>query len=308
VITQQSRRELLKAGIGVWASIFLPSANLLAQAASLIQRKIPSTGESLPIIGIGTARRYEAVTTEAERAPLREVLGRFKEMGGKVIDTAPSYGTAEMLVGDLVAELNIRESLFIATKLGAHGRDAGIEQLEQSFKRLRTPKIDLIAVHNLQDTQTQLRTLRQWKQAGRIRYVGITTSFERQYPEFEQTMKAEALDFIQVDYALDNRKADQRILPLAADRGMGVMINLPFGRGRLFQAVQGQSLPPWAGEFDCSSWAQFFLKYIVSHPAVTCTMPGTAKVEYLVDNLGAARGRLPDPAMRRRMETFIDGL
>jgi len=305
---QRSRRELLKAGIGVGASIFLPSASLLAQAAPLMQRKIPSTGESLPIIGIGTARRYEAVTTEAERAPLREVLRQFKEMGGRVIDTAPSYGTAEMVVGDLVTELKIRESLFIATKLGAHGRDAGIEQLEQSFKHLRTPRIDLIAVHNLQDTQTQLRTLRQWKQAGRIRYVGITTSFERQHAEFEQTMKAEALDFIQVDYAPDNRKADQRILPLAADRGMGVMINLPFGRGRLFTAVQGRSLPPWVREFDCTSWAQFFLKYIVSHPAVTCTVPGTAKSEYLVDNLGAARGRLPDAAMRRRMESFIDGL
>lgn len=305
---QLSRRELLKAGIGVGASIFLPSASLPAQATSLIQRKIPSTGESLPIIGIGTARRYEAVTTEAERAPLREVLRQFKEMGGRVIDTAPSYGTAEMVVGELVAELKIRESLFIATKLGVRGGDAGIEQLEQSFKRLRTPTIDLIAVHNLQDTQTQLRTLRQWKQAGRIRYVGITTSFERQHSEFEQTMRAEALDFIQVDYALDNRKTGQRILPLAADRGMGVMINLPFGRGRLFTAVQGKSLPPWASEFDCSSWAQFFLKYIVSHPAVTCAMPGTAKVEYLVDNLGAARGRLPDAAMRRRMESFIDGL
>ncbi len=303
-----SRRELLKAGIGVGATIFLPSGSLLAQTAPLIQRKIPSTGESLPVIGIGTARRYEAVTTEADQAPLREVLRQFKEMGGKVIDTAPSYGTAEMVVGGLVAEFKIRESLFIATKLGVLGRDAGIAQLEQSFKRLRTPTIDLIAVHNLQDTQTQLRTLRQWKQTGRIRYVGITTSFERQHPDFEQTMKTEALDFIQVDYALDNRKADQRILPLAADRGMGVMINLPFGRGRLFKAVQGHSLPPWAGEFDCSSWAQFFLKYIVSHPAVTCTVPGTAKGEYLVDNLGAARGRLPDAAMRRRMESFIDGL
>jgi aryl-alcohol dehydrogenase-like predicted oxidoreductase len=305
---QWSRRELLKVGIGVGASIFLSSTRLLAQGTSWIQRKIPLSGESLPVIGIGTARRYEAVTTEAERAPLREVLRQFKEMGGRVVDTAPSYGTAETVVGDLVAELKIRESLFIATKLGAHGRDAGIEQLEQSFKRLRTPTIDLIAVHNLQDTQTQLRTLREWKQAGRIRYVGITTSFERQHPEFEQTMRAEALDFIQVDYALDNRKADQRILPLAADRGMGVMINLPFGRGRLFTAVQGKSLPPWASEFDCSSWAQFFLKYIVSHPAVTCAVPGIAKVEYLVDNLGAAQGRLPDAAMRRRMESFIDGL
>ena len=303
-----SRRELLTAGIGVGASILLPSAGLLAQEVPLLQRKIPSTGESLQIIGIGTARRYEAVTREAERAPLREVLRRFKEMGGKVIDTAPSYGTAETVVGDLVAELAIRDSLFLATKVGARGRTAGIEQLEQSFKRLRTPRIDLVAVHNLQDIQTQLGTLRQWKQAGRIRYVGITTSFERQHAAFEQTMKAETLDFIQVDYALDNRKADQRILPLAADRGMAVMINLPFGRGRLFRAVQGQKLPPWAGEFDCASWAQFFLKYIVSHPAVTCAVPGIAKVDYLVDNLGAARGRLPDAAMRRRMESFIDGL
>lgn len=274
----------------------------------MIQRKIPSTGESLPVIGIGTARRYEAVTTEAERAPLREVLRRFAEMGGKVIDTAPSYGTAESVVGDLVAELKIRESLFVATKLGTHGRESGIEQLEQSFKRLRTSTIDLIAVHNLQDTQAQLGTLRQWKQAGRIRHIGITTSFERQHPDFERVMKAERLDFIQVDYALDNRKADQRILPLAADRGMGVMVNLPFGRGRLFQAVQGRTLPPWAEEFDCTSWAQFFLKYIVAHPAVTCAVPGTAKAEYLVDNLGAARGRLPNAEMRGRMERLIDNV
>ncbi len=301
-----SRRALLRAGITVGASIVLPSRHLFAQTDGLIQRKIPSTGEALPVIGIGTARRYEAVTTEAERAPLRDVLRQFAQAGGKVVDTAPSYGSAETVVGDLVSGLNVRDSLFLATKVGARGRDAGIRQLEQSFKRLRASTIDLIAVHNLQDTQAQLQTLREWKAAGRIRYVGITTSFERQFPEFEQTMKAEALDCIQVNYALDNRKAGERILPLAADRGMAAMINLPFGRGRLFQAVQGQSLPPWAAEFDCASWAQFFLKYIVSHPAVTCAIPGIAKVEYLADNLGAARGRLPDAALRRRMERFID--
>lgn len=304
---QLSRRELLKTGIGVGASLFLPSGSLLAQERAVIQHKIPSSGESVPIIGIGTSRRYQG-TTEAERARLREVLRQFKGLGGKVIDTAPAYGNAETVVGDLVAELGIRDSLFIATKVGAHGRDAGIEQMEQSLKRLRTLKIDLIAVHNLRDAQTQLRTLREWKQAGRIRYVGITTSSDRQYQEFEQTMKTEALDFIQVDYALDNRNADQRILPLAADRGMAVMINLPFGRGQLFKTVQGQKLPPWASDFDCASWAHFFLKYIVSHPAVTCAIPGTATVEYLIDNLGASRGRLPEPAMRRRMERFIDQL
>ena len=302
-----SRRELLKAGIGMGASLSLPSGSVLAQEGAVIRRKIPSSGESVPIIGIGTSRRYQG-TTEAERAQLKEVLRRFKELGGKVIDTAPAYGNAETVVGDLVADLGIRDSLFLATKVGAQGREAGIEQLEQSLKRLRTSKIDLIAVHNLRDMQTQLRTLREWQQAGRIRYVGITTSSDRQYQEFEQTMKTEALDFIQVDYAIDNRNAEQRILPLAADRGMAVMINLPLGRGQLFKTVQGQKLPPWASDFDCASWAHFFLKYIVSHPAVTCAIPGTATVEYLVDNLGAARGRLPDPAMRRRMERFVDQL
>ena len=305
---QLSRRELLRAGIGVGASLFLPSTDLLAQAGPLIHKKIPATGESVPIIGLGTARRYEAVTTEAERAPLRETLREFKALGGKVIDSSPTYGTAEQVVGDLVSELKIRDYLFIATKVSISGREAGLKQLDQTFKRLQTPKIDLIAVHNLRDTQTHLRALREWAQAGRIRYVGITTSFDNQYRDFEQTMKAEKLDFIQVDYALDNRDAGERIIPLAADRGMAVMINLPFGRGRLFNAVQGKKLPDWAGEFDCKTWPQFFLKYLVSHPAVTCAIPGMAKAEYVRDNLGAAQGRLPDAAMRRRMENFIDGV
>jgi aryl-alcohol dehydrogenase-like predicted oxidoreductase len=307
---KMSRRELLKAGIGAGASVFLPAAGLRAQAIPLIQRKIPSTGESVPIIGLGTARRYEEIKTETEKAPLRDTLRQFEELGGKVIDSSPTYGTAEAAVGELVDGLKIRDSLFIATKVSTRkpGREAGLEQIEASFRHLRTPKIDLIAVHNLRDAKTQLRTLRELKQAGRIRYLGITTSFENQYREFEQTMKAETLDFIQVDYALDNRNADERILSLAAERGMAVMINLPFGRGRLFQAVQGKNLPPWASEFDCKTWAQFFLKYIVSHPAVTCAVPGMAKAEYVVDNLAAARGRLPDAVTRKRMENFIDGL
>jgi aryl-alcohol dehydrogenase-like predicted oxidoreductase len=302
-----NRRELLKAGVAAGAALLLP-AGLRAQSSSIIEKKIPSSGEALPVVGLGTARRYEAIATEAERAPLRETLREFKALGGKVIDSSPTYGTAEAVVGDLVSELKIRDGLFIATKVSASGREAGIKQLEQSFKVLRTSKIDLIAVHNLRDTSTHLRTLREWREAGRIRYVGITTSFENQYPDFERTMKAEKLDFIQVDYALDNRKTGERILPLAADRGTAAMINLPFGRGRLFNAVQGKKLPDWAGEFDCRTWAQFFLKYIVSHPAVTCAVPGMAKAEYARDNLGAARGRLPDEAMRRRMENFIDGI
>jgi aryl-alcohol dehydrogenase-like predicted oxidoreductase len=303
-----SRRRVLAIGIGASALALVPRSRLVAEPRALVERTIPSSGERLPVIGIGTARRYAAITTDAERAPLTAALRRFAELGGKVIDTAPSYGTAEAVVGDSVAELGVRDGLFLATKVGASGQTAGREQIEQSFRRLRTPVIDLIAVHNLRDTETQLRMLRELKRAGRIRYVGVTTSFARQYAELEQTMRREMLDVVQVDYALDHREAGARILPLAADRGMGVMVNLPFGRGRLFKAVRGRELPPWAAEIDCASWAQLFLKYVVSHPAVTCCIPGTSRIEHLLDNLGAARGRLPDSAMRRRMETFIDTL
>ena len=240
-----SRRSIIKAGIGFSASLLARPFDVFAQAQPLLQKKIPSSGESIPIIGIGTARRYEEVKSDAEKVPLRETIRQFQALGGKVIDSSPSYGTAEAVVGELVDGLKIRDSLFLATKVSLRnvGREEGIKQIEESFKKYRTNKIDLIAVHNLRDTDVQLRTLREMKQAGRIRYVGITTSFDNQYNEFEQTMKKETLDFIQVDYALDNRDAGERIIPLAGDRGMAVMINLPFGRGRLFNAVQGKKLP-----------------------------------------------------------------
>jgi len=304
------RRTVIKAGVGLGAAMFIPGGGLFAQAQTLIQKKIPSSGETIPIIGIGTARRYEDIKNDADKVPLRETLRQFQALGGKVIDSSPSYGTAEAVVGELTDGLKVRDSLFLATKVSLRniGRAEGMAQIEQSFKKLRTNKIDLIAVHNLRDTDTQLRTLRDMKQAGRIRYVGITTSFDNQYAEFEQVIKKETLDFIQVDYALDNRDAGDRIIPLAGDRGSAVMVNLPFGRGRLFKAVQGKKLPEWASEFDCQSWPQFFLKYIVSHPAITCAVPGMARTEYVVDNLGAARGRLPDGATRRKMEQFIDNV
>lgn len=304
------RRTVIRAGLGLGATMLLPKRSLFAQAEPLIQKQIPSSGEMIPIIGIGTARRYEDVKSDAEKVPLRETIRQFQVLGGKVIDSSPSYGSAESVVGELVDRLKVRNSLFLATKVSLRkvGREEGLAQIEGSFKRLRTDEIDLIAVHNLRDTDTQLRTLRDLKQAGRIRYVGITTSFDRQYGEFEQVIKKEKLDFIQVDYALDNRDAGERIIPLAGERGVAVMINLPFGRGRLFKAVQGKKLPEWAAEFDCRTWPQFFLKYIVSHPAVTCAIPGMARPEYVVDNLGAARGRLPDAATRRKMEQFIDSV
>ena len=305
-----NRRTVIKAGVGLGASLLLPANRLQAQPAALLRKKIPSSGELIPIIGLGTARRYEEIKAEAEKAPLRETIRQFQALGGTVIDSSPSYGTAEAVVGELVEALKIRGSLFLATKVSLRnlGRDEGVKQIEASFKKYRTDKLDLIAVHNLRDTDTQLKTLREMKAAGRIRYVGITTSFDNQYGEFEQVIKKETLDFIQVDFALDNRDAGDRLIPLAGDRGMAVMINLPFGRGRLFNAVQGKKLPEWASDFDCASWAQFFLKYIVSHAAITCAVPGMARPEYVNDNLGAARGRLPDAAMRKRMEQFIDNV
>src|SRR6476660_8502496 len=273
---EMDRRTVIRAGLGLGASLLLRPAEALAQAQPLLQRRIPSSGESIPIIGLGTARRYEEITNEAEKMPLRETIRQFQALGAKVIDSSPSYGTAEAVVGELVDGLKIRDSLFLATKVSLRnvGREEGIKQIEESFKKYRTNKLDLIAVHNLRDTDTQLRTLREMKAAGRIRYVGITTSFDNQYGEFEQTMKKQVLDFIQVDYALDNRDAGERIIPLAGGRGIAVMVNLPFGRGRLFKAVEGKKLPEWAAEFDCASWPQFFLKYIVSHTAVTCAVPG----------------------------------
>jgi aryl-alcohol dehydrogenase-like predicted oxidoreductase len=302
------RRTMIKAGLGLGAAMLLPRIEASAQPEALIRKKIPSSGEMIPIIGIGTARRYEDVKSDAEKAPLRETIRQFHALGGTVIDSSPSYGTAEAVVGELAEDLKVRAGLFLATKVSLRnvGRQEGIAQIEASFKRFRTGKLDLIAVHNLRDTDTQLGTLRDLKSAGRIRYVGVTTSFDKQYGELEQVMKKESLDFIQVDYALDNRNAGERVIPLAGDRGMAVMINLPFGRGRLFKAVQGKMLPEWVREFDCESWPQFFLKYIVAHPAVTCAIPGMARPEYVTDNLGAARGRLPDAATRRRMEQFIE--
>ncbi|GJD48991.1 hypothetical protein OPKNFCMD_1717 [Methylobacterium crusticola] len=275
---------------------------------ALLRRPIPSSGEHIPVIGIGTSRRYNVEPTPEAVAPLREAVVRFAELGGTVIDTAPDYGRAEEVLGGILAETALREKIFLCSKVAAEGREAGEAQVAQSFRRLRTDRIDLIAVHNLIDTGTQLALLRRLKDEKRIRYLGATTWAERQYGDLEALMRAEPLDVIQVNYAIDARQAAERILPLARDRGIAVMINVPFGRERLFTLVRGRALPPWAAEFDCASWPQFFLKYVLGHEAVTCPVPGMAQQRYVEDNLGAARGRLPDAATRRRMEELIDGL
>ena len=306
-----SRRDMLKMGMVAGAGLALkdlPAFAQTSQPASLTQRAIPSSGEQIPIVGIGTARRYNVGTSTSERAPLKEVLKAIPELGGKLVDTAPSYGTAEPVVGDLVSELGNRDRLFLATKVRKQERDAGLKELNQSFVNLKTDKIDLIQVHNLVGIDHMLPILREWKQEGRIRYVGVSTSDARQYPAFIEMMKKQDLDFIQVNYSIVGRTSEDQILPLAKDRGMAVLVNLPYARGRVFERVGDRALPDWTSEFDVDSWGQFYLKYILSHPSVTCVIPGTAKIKYLEDNLGAARGRMPDTAMRKRMEQFFDGL
>jgi aryl-alcohol dehydrogenase-like predicted oxidoreductase len=295
------------AGAGLLPLVRSP-ANAAPAEPDLLMRRIPSSGESLPAIGIGTSRRYEVEPTPEKIAPLREAVERFVALGGRVIDTAPSYGTAEDVLGKILSEGGLREKIFLASKVSERGREAGLAQIERSFQRMNTEKIDLIAVHNLVDADTNLATLRALKTQGRIRYVGVTVWLDSQFPDLEAVMKREALDVIQVNYAIDSRLAAERILPLARDRGMAVMVNVPFGRDRLFGAVKGKPIPDWAAAFGCANWAQFFLKYVLANEAVTCPIPGMAKAAYVDENVGAARGRLPDAAERKKMEAFIDAV
>ena len=309
-----TRREAVKLGVGAGFALALDhgraGAPVSRPGAPLIQRGIPSTGEMLPIVGIGTARNYENPATADAIAPLREVLRQFPERGGRVLDTAPSYGRAESVVGDLLQELRNRDTYFIATKVSSRGGDraAAVTQMTESLRRFHTERIDLMQIWNVSSPDVLLPLIDEWKAAGKIRYTGITTSSKGQYDQLESLMKARKFDFIQVDLAVDNRSAQERLIPLAHDRGMAVLVNLPFGRSRVFAKVQGMPLPEWTRELDVTSWAQLFLKYIVGHPAVTTVIPGTEKVEYLVDNLGAARGRLPDAAARKRIEAYLDSL
>ncbi|WP_458096513.1 aldo/keto reductase [Roseomonas sp. WA12] len=298
----------LGASLGAGAALSPLGRPAAAQQAPLIRKPIPSSGEMIPVIGLGSARRYEEIKPGEDLTPLLDTWRRFQQLGGTVVDTAPSYGNAEAIMGGLMGDLGIRPSLFVCTKVGVDSIEQGRAQIEQSFRNLRTDKIDLIAVHNLRDITNELAYLRELKQGGRIRYVGATTSFDRQYEAFEAMMRRETLDSIQIDYALDNRNAAERIIPLAKERGMAVFINLPFGRGSVFRATQGKPLPDWAAEIDVTTWPQFMLKYLVSHEGVTCAVPGMAQARYVDDNLAAARGRMPDAAMRLRMERFIDAL
>jgi aryl-alcohol dehydrogenase-like predicted oxidoreductase len=297
---------------GATAGLLWPLNAALAQVKSdsstMLMRAIPSTGEKLPIIGLGTWQAFDVDLTPEYRRQLGDVLALFVKLGGRVVDSSPMYGRAEEMIGELSHSLGLRDKLFLATKVWTHGKQAGIDSMERSFTRFQTKEIDLMQVHNLVDVKTQLATMRDWKAQGRFRYIGITHHDAEAFPAVEKMLRSETLDFLQVNYSLIEREAEQRILLLAQDRQAAVIVNRPFGGGDLFGRVRAKPLPNWTAEFECQSWAQFFLKWVIAHPAVTCAIPATNKPTHLEDNLKAGTGRLPDLKMRERMVQTISSL
>ena len=281
-----------------------------AKRGEMLKRVIPasSTHEAVPVIGMGTWNTFDVGRNARDSQPLIEVLQAFYAAGASLIDSSPMYGTAEAVTGDLVRQLHGEDRTFYATKVWTHGRDKGIAQMQESARRMGVDRLDLIAVHNLLDWEVHLATLKQWREEGRVRYIGITTSHGRRHEEFERVMREQTLDFVQVTYNILDREAEDRLLPLAAERGFAVIINRPFRQGALFPLVERHKLPDWAAQIGCANWAQFLLKFIVSHPAVTCVIPATSQVAHMEENMGALHGPLPDPDMRARMVRHIEAL
>lgn len=281
---------------------------LCAGDMTLIKKAIPGSGELLPVIGMGSSRTFDVSDDQRMLSNLAQVLQAFFDQGGAVIDSSPMYGRAEQVLGDLLKTTRHKQALFAATKVWIDGQQAGVEQMQRSMRRMGVSKFDLMQIHNLRDWKLHLVTLREWKRLDKIRYIGITTSHGRFHDELEVIMENEALDFVQLSYNIGNREVEDRLLSLAAERKIAVLVNRPFARGDLFAMVRGKPLPAWAREFDCTSWAQFFLKFVVSHPAVTCAIPATNKLQHMRDNMGAARGHLPDAALRERMIRYFESI
>jgi diketogulonate reductase-like aldo/keto reductase len=305
-----SRREAARLMTATAAGLLIPGFAVNAQKMrddkkAMLTRAIPSTGEKLPVIGLGTWQAFDVGDSAAERQPLEEVLSRFVKLGGKVIDSSPMYGRSESVIGDIATKLGLQSSLFLATKVWTTGKQAGTDSMERSLARLQTKRIDLMQVHNLLDLDTHLAMLRAWKAQGRIRYLGITHYNSSAYAEVEKILRREKLDFLQINYSIMEREAEERIFPLAQERGVAVIINRPFGGGDLFARVRAKPLPDWAAEFDCRSWAQFLLKWIVANPIVTCAIPATNNPRHLEENMQARIGRLPDTKMRQRMTQLV---
>ncbi|HET9701194.1 MAG TPA: aldo/keto reductase [Burkholderiales bacterium] len=305
-IQSKPRRRVLGVLAAAAAGTLMPGAG--AATGAMVERSISSTGEKLPAIGMGSWQSFDVAGDAAGRAAAQEVLRLFVESGGRLVDSSPMYGTSEAVLGDLAAELGVQAKLFWATKVWTSGRDAGIRQMEESLRLMRVKRMDLMQVHNLLDVGTHLATLREWKREGRIRYVGVTHYHEGAHDELERVLRAERLDFVQLNFSLAEPEAESRLLPLAAERGVAVLANRPFGKGSMFSRVRGKPLPPWAAELGVQSWAQYFLKWIVGHPAITCAIPATRNPKHLLDNMGALSGPLPDAALRRRMAAHYRSL
>jgi len=277
-------------------------------APALLQRRIPKTGEEIPAVGLGTWQVFDVAGNAAELAQARETLQVFARTGGRLVDSSPMYGSSESVTGQLAAELSVRSKLFIATKVWTNGREAGIRQMQDSMRKLRVERLDLMQVHNLVDAPTHLATLREWKKAGRVRYIGVTHYSAGAHEELERYIRPGDIDFMQVNYSIAEPEAGQRLLRVAAESRTAVIVNRPFAEGAMFGRVKGKALPAWAREINVGSWAQFFLKWILAHPAVTCAIPGTRNPKHVADNLGAASGPLPDDAMRRMMLDYFESL
>ena len=300
-----NRRQVIQASATVLAlqSLRLNAGQTVpaTQSTPVIKRPIPSSGELLPVIGMGTSRTFDADDDAQSLAKLRKVMQAFFDGQGIIIDSSPMYGRAEARVGDILRTMEPAPKPFAATKVWTNGREQGIAQMMESARRMNVEKFDLIAVHNLKDWKTQLATLKAWKKEGKVRYIGITTSHGRFHDELLQIMRTEPLDFVQFSYNIDDRVAEKELLPTAADRGIATMINRPYQRGSLFDKARGHDLPALASELDCSSWGQFYLKFILSHPAVTCIIPATAKLSHMRDNMQANFGAVPDTVQRKEM-------
>jgi diketogulonate reductase-like aldo/keto reductase len=274
----------------------------------MLTRAIPSTGEQIPVIGIGTWQRFDVGKNESERQPLKEVLTEMKRLGGKLIDSSPMYGKSEQVVGDLTTELNIADDFFYATKVWTTGKQNGIDQMNDSMRKMKRDVMDLIQIHNLVDWQTHLQTLRQWKDEGRIRYIGITHYQSTYHDELERIITKEKIDFVQFNYSIRVRNAEKNLLNVARDKGVAVIINEPLEKGSLFKLVQRKLLPGWCSEIDINNWTEFFLKYIISHQAVTCVIPATSNPKHAIDNFKSGFGKLPDEATRKKMVDFLESL
>ncbi|MEX2230937.1 MAG: aldo/keto reductase [Cyclobacteriaceae bacterium] len=282
--------------------------NWMNTKESISKRPIHSTGEKIPVVGLGTWQTFDVSDSASETEPLKEVLKTLLSKGGSVVDSSPMYGRSEGVVGDLSTELKVNDKLFIATKVWTNGRDNGIRQMNESFRLMKRDKIELMQIHNLADWQTHIKTLRSWKEEGKIKYLGLTHYTDSAHDRLASIMETEKVDFIQINFNMLERNAEKELLPLALEKNVSVLINQPFQSGSLFQRVRGKQIPAWAKEFDCNSWGQFFLKYILSNPAVTCVIPGTSKPHHMLDNLGAGIGRLPTEKQRQEMvRQFLSG-